>query len=136
MLAASPGRRGWRQFRIPRGRNSKPQAGATPGLVVVNVVADPSPRAPGESTMAAKFEPRKALRRSRRTHPAPRSRTTAKSRAEHKEGRRMPRSAKLPPVRLVRVVERLRHRLNRLHQHLVPPPAAMIELILGAFIPQ
>jgi C-methyltransferase len=48
----------------------------------------------------------------------------------------MPRSAKLPPVRLVRVVERLRHRLNRLHQHLVPPPAAMIELILGAFIPQ
>jgi C-methyltransferase len=48
----------------------------------------------------------------------------------------MPSSAKVPPVRLVRVVERLRHRLNRLHQRLVPPPAAMIELILGGFIPQ
>jgi O-methyltransferase/methyltransferase family protein len=48
----------------------------------------------------------------------------------------MPSSAKVPPVRLVRVVERLRHSLNRLHQRLVPPPAAMIELILGGFIPQ
>ena len=48
----------------------------------------------------------------------------------------MPSSAKVPPVRLVRVVERLRHRLHRLHQRLVPPPVAMIELILGAFIPQ
>jgi C-methyltransferase len=48
----------------------------------------------------------------------------------------MPSSAKVPPVRLVRIVERLRHRLNRLHQRLVPPPAAMIELVLGAFIPQ
>jgi C-methyltransferase len=48
----------------------------------------------------------------------------------------MPRNAKVPPVRFVRAVERLRHHLYRLHQRLVPPPVAMIELILGAFIPQ
>lgn len=48
----------------------------------------------------------------------------------------MPRDAKVPPVKLVRAAERLRHNLYRLHQRLVPPPAAMIELILGAFIPQ
>jgi C-methyltransferase len=49
---------------------------------------------------------------------------------------RMPSGAKVPPVTLVRAIERLRHRLYRLHQRLVPPPVAMTELILGAFIPQ
>ena len=40
--------------------------------------------------------------------------------------------AKVPPAKLVRIVERLRHHLYRLHQRLVPPPAAMIELILAS----
>jgi hypothetical protein len=48
----------------------------------------------------------------------------------------MPSGVKVPPVKLVRAVERLRHHLYRLHQRLVPPPAAMIELILGTFTPQ
>jgi C-methyltransferase len=48
----------------------------------------------------------------------------------------MPSATKIPPVKVVRAVERLRHHLQRLHQRLVPPPVAMIEIILGAFIPQ
>jgi uncharacterized protein YegP (UPF0339 family) len=53
MTAGSPGRRDW-QSRIPRERNSKPQAGATSRPVVVSVVND-SPEREGD-TMAAKFE--------------------------------------------------------------------------------
>jgi DNA-binding transcriptional ArsR family regulator len=45
-------------------------------------------------------------------------------------------SAKVPPAKVVRVVERARHHLNRLHQRMVPPHAAMMELILGAWTAQ
>ncbi|WP_066900617.1 methyltransferase [Mycolicibacterium houstonense] len=44
--------------------------------------------------------------------------------------------AKVPPAGLVRAVERVRHHLRRLHQRAVPPPAAMLELILGAWVAQ
>jgi hypothetical protein len=37
----------------------------------------------------------------------------------------MPGGAKVPPIKLVRAVENLRHHLYRLHQRLVPPPVAM-----------
>ncbi|MGV0744001.1 methyltransferase [Mycolicibacterium sp. XJ870] len=47
-----------------------------------------------------------------------------------------PVTTKVPPVRLVRAVERARHHLRRLHQRTVPPPAAMLELILGAWVAQ
>ena len=45
-------------------------------------------------------------------------------------------STKLPPAKAVRVVERARHHLNRLHQRMVPPHAAMMELVLGAWTAQ
>lgn len=44
--------------------------------------------------------------------------------------------AKVPPAGLVRAVERVRHHLRRLHQRAVPPPAAMLEMILGAWVAQ
>jgi C-methyltransferase len=50
--------------------------------------------------------------------------------------RHMPSDPKVPPAKLVRAVERLRHHLYRLHQRLVPAPIAMIELILGTWTSQ
>ncbi|MGW4096727.1 methyltransferase [Mycobacterium sp. NPDC004974] len=44
--------------------------------------------------------------------------------------------AKVPPARVVRAVERVRHHLRRVHQRAVPPPAAMLEMILGAWVAQ
>ncbi|MBB2769681.1 MULTISPECIES: methyltransferase [Mycolicibacterium] len=43
---------------------------------------------------------------------------------------------KVPPVRLARAVERLRHVLDRAHQRSAPPSAVMLEKILGAWISQ
>jgi hypothetical protein len=40
-------------------------------------------------------------------------------------------STKVPPAKAARVVERARHHLNRLHQRMVPPHAAMMDLIMG-----
>ncbi|KHO26360.1 hydroxyneurosporene methyltransferase [Mycolicibacterium setense] len=48
----------------------------------------------------------------------------------------MPTDLKIPPARLVRVVERARHHLYRLHQRLVPAPIAIAELIVGAWVSQ
>jgi hypothetical protein len=45
-------------------------------------------------------------------------------------------SIKVPPVQLVRVLERVRHRLLRLHQSMVPAPAAMAELITAGWMAQ
>ena len=45
-------------------------------------------------------------------------------------------STKVPPAKAVRVAERARHHLNRLHQRMVPPHAAMMDLIMGAWIAQ
>lgn len=42
----------------------------------------------------------------------------------------------VPPVRLVNALQRVRHRLLRLHQSLVPAPAAMSELIMAAWLAQ
>jgi C-methyltransferase len=44
--------------------------------------------------------------------------------------------AKIPPATLVRVVERIRHHVYRLHQRLVPAPIAISELIVGAWVSQ
>jgi hypothetical protein len=54
--------------------------------------------------------------------------------AQSHRGRRiyMPSVSKVPPAQLVRAVERLRHHVYRLHQRLVPPQFAMIELIMAA----
>lgn len=43
---------------------------------------------------------------------------------------------KMPPARAVRAVELLRDRLARLHRRMVPAPAAMMELILNAWVAQ
>jgi hypothetical protein len=43
---------------------------------------------------------------------------------------------KVPPVRLARVVERLRYVLGRVHQRTAPPSAVMMDKILGAWIAQ
>jgi hypothetical protein len=45
-------------------------------------------------------------------------------------------SPKVPPAGLVRVVERVRHVLNRVHQRSVPPPVALLEKIFGAWTAQ
>jgi hypothetical protein len=44
--------------------------------------------------------------------------------------------AKVPPAKAARVVERVRHHLNRLQQRMVPPQAAMMDLITGAWTAQ
>jgi C-methyltransferase len=43
---------------------------------------------------------------------------------------------RVPPVPLVTLVERLRHRLYRTHQRLAPAPVAMLELILAGWTSQ
>ena len=43
---------------------------------------------------------------------------------------------KMPPPKVVRVVERARHILGRLHQRSAPPAAAMLDKIFGAWIAQ
>jgi C-methyltransferase len=48
----------------------------------------------------------------------------------------LPTKAKVPPAKLARAVERFRHHLYPLHQRLVPPPAAMMELVMGAWVSQ
>lgn len=45
-------------------------------------------------------------------------------------------SAKVPPVGLVRAVDRIRHQLRRLHQRSAPPPSVMLEMILNAWVAQ
>lgn len=45
-------------------------------------------------------------------------------------------SSKVPPAGLARVVERVRHVLDRVHQRSVPPPVAVLEKILGAWTAQ
>ena len=45
-------------------------------------------------------------------------------------------STKVPPARVARVVERARHHLNRLQQRMVPPHAAMMDLITQAWTAQ
>ena len=42
----------------------------------------------------------------------------------------------VPPVPLVRLTERLRHRLYRIHQRLAPTPVAIIEMILAGGVSQ
>jgi C-methyltransferase len=48
----------------------------------------------------------------------------------------LPTATKVPPAKLVRVVERVRHHMYRMHQRLVPAPIAISELILGAWVSQ
>ncbi len=48
----------------------------------------------------------------------------------------MSADAKVPPARVARVVERVRHHLYRLHQRLVPTQVALSELLLGAWVAQ
>lgn len=45
-------------------------------------------------------------------------------------------TSKLPPVKVARAVERVRHRLVRLRQRFAPPAAVMMELILNAWVAQ
>ena len=45
-------------------------------------------------------------------------------------------STKVPPAKAARVMERARHHLNRLQQRMVPPQAAMMDLISGAWTAQ
>ncbi len=45
-------------------------------------------------------------------------------------------SSKMPPTQVVRAVEIVRHRIGQLYQRLVPPPAAMMDMILNAWATQ
>jgi hypothetical protein len=45
-------------------------------------------------------------------------------------------STKVPPPKAARAVERARHYLNRLQQRMVPPHAAMMDVIVGAWTAQ
>jgi C-methyltransferase len=48
----------------------------------------------------------------------------------------MTTAAKVPPVAVARIVERLRHHLHRFNQRLMPAPAAMMEMIVGTWLSQ
>ncbi|SDI59014.1 O-methyltransferase [Actinokineospora alba] len=48
----------------------------------------------------------------------------------------MPGDAKVPPARLVRLVEGVRARVGSLHRKMVPPQVAMIDLISGSMVTQ
>ena len=43
---------------------------------------------------------------------------------------------KLPPARVARAIDRLRHHISRLHQRTAPPPIAVLEMIFGTFLAQ
>jgi DNA-binding transcriptional ArsR family regulator len=45
-------------------------------------------------------------------------------------------SPTLPPAQIARVVEIVRHHVGQLHQRMVPPPAAMLEMITNAWAAQ
>jgi hypothetical protein len=45
-------------------------------------------------------------------------------------------SPKVPPAGVVRLIERVRHALNRMHQLSVPPPIAVLEKVLAAWTAQ
>jgi O-methyltransferase domain/Dimerisation domain len=45
-------------------------------------------------------------------------------------------AARVPPAKLVRAVETLRHYLNALHRRLVPPPVALMEMAVEAWAAQ
>ncbi len=47
-----------------------------------------------------------------------------------------PKTTKVPPAKLARVVEWIRHYLYRLHQRLTPAPAAMMEMIIATWTSQ
>ncbi len=46
------------------------------------------------------------------------------------------KSPMVPPARLARAVERMRHYLHRLHQRCIPAPAAMMEMIVATWTSQ
>lgn len=46
------------------------------------------------------------------------------------------KTTKVPPAKLARAVERIRHYLYRLHQRLTPAPAAMMEMIVATWTSQ
>src|SRR5919106_1062533 len=48
----------------------------------------------------------------------------------------MSTTARVPPAKLARVVEWIRHHLYRLHQRMTPAPAAMMELIIATWTSQ
>src|ERR1700757_3156576 len=50
------------------------------------------------------------------------------------EGEAVSTTAKVPPAKLARVVEWIRHYLYRLHQRLTPAPAAMMERIVATWM--
>src|SRR6201996_6011223 len=45
-------------------------------------------------------------------------------------------TTKVPPAKLARIVEWIRHYLYRLHQRLTPAPAAMMEMIVATWTSQ
>ncbi|WP_371328117.1 hypothetical protein [Mycobacterium sp. 1423905.2] len=45
-------------------------------------------------------------------------------------------SAKLPPARVARAIETARHHLAQLHRRLVPPPVAMMEMVVDMWAAQ
>src|SRR4029077_12174169 len=47
-----------------------------------------------------------------------------------------PKDLMIPPARVVRIVERFRHYLYRLHQRSAPAAAAVFELVSGAWVAQ
>ncbi|MFI0943129.1 methyltransferase [Streptomyces sp. NPDC021020] len=50
--------------------------------------------------------------------------------------RPVPALQKMPPPRLVRIVERLRESVFRLHQRMMPPPVTMLEMITAGMVSQ
>ena len=59
-----------------------------------------------------------------------------KSRRTTRRCKAMSTTFRVPPAKLARLIEWIRHHLYRLHQHLVPAPAAMMEMILATWTSQ
>ncbi|HVQ83803.1 MAG TPA: hydroxyneurosporene methyltransferase, partial [Mycobacterium sp.] len=44
--------------------------------------------------------------------------------------------SKVPPAKVVRAIETVRHHLGQLHRRMVPPPIAMLEMISDVWATQ
>ncbi|OBA80615.1 hydroxyneurosporene methyltransferase [Mycobacterium sp. 1164966.3] len=45
-------------------------------------------------------------------------------------------TSKVPPAKLVRTIDTVRHQLARLHRRMVPPPVAMMEMVVNTWVAQ
>ncbi|MGW5351730.1 methyltransferase [Streptomyces sp. NPDC004031] len=82
-----------------------------------------------EDREAREDRPEAEAARAPQSLPSPEAHRAARSRP-------VPGGQKMPPPRLVRIVERLRESVFRLHQKMMPPPVTMLEMITAGMVSQ